>query len=89
MERFSAAINAVFGPLLRPLFNPLDALFTPIPRPLWQMSAVGLFVAAMVWVFLLKKDYVNVDAPRRDIWHDLRFWTVLTMLPHVIVYLWF
>ena len=84
----SAWINTVFGPLLRPVFLPIDDLLTPIPQPFWKASAVGLFLAAMVWIFCLRKEYVNVDAPGKEWWYDLRLWTVLSMLPHVLIYLW-
>ena len=51
--------------------------------------AVGLFVGAMIWVFSLNRAYVDLDRPNKKPWTDLRFWTIVSMMPHVIVYLWF
>ena len=93
MERFSEIINDLFGPMMRTIFRPTNAAFSAIPPEtaviLGKVCAVGLFVVAMVWVFLLKREYVNLDAPGNKPWHDLRFWTVVSMLPHVLVYIWF
>ena len=75
--------------MLRAIFHPINDLFVPIPGPVWKVCAVGLFAAAMLWVLLLRKEYVNLDAPRKSLWCDLRLWTVLSMLPHVVIYLWF
>lgn len=90
-EGFSNFINETFGPPLEKIFHPTHAVFDAIPEDLWTYfakgSAVGLFVLAMIWVFLLKREYVNIDAPTKHVWHDLRFWTIVSMLPHVIVYI--
>ena len=44
----------------------------------------------MIWVgVVLKNEYVNLDQPGKHIWTDLRLWTVISMLPHVVVYLYF
>jgi hypothetical protein len=75
--------------ILRTIFNPLDAPLSAAPPMVWTLSAVGLFLAAMIWVFLLKKEYVNIDSPGDGLRYDLRIWTVISMLPHVIVYLYF
>ena len=89
MENISQAISDTFGPILRPIFNPLDGPLAATPPLVWTLSAVGLFVAAMVWVVMLKKEYVNIDSPGDGPRYDLRIWTVISMLPHVIVYLYF
>ena len=74
---------------LSKIFNPIDSVLTPIPEVWWKVSAIALFVGAMLWVFSLNKAYVDLDRPNRHVWTDLRLWTVVSMLPHVIVYLWF
>ena len=86
---FTEKTTEIFLPILKPVFNPIDKIFTPIPEIVWTLCAIGLFVAAMIWVFSLKKEYVNIDAPRKNIFFDLRFWTVVSMLPHIVVYLYF
>jgi len=90
----SNSIDAMFGPFLRGIFAPTNAVFDAIPEGLAPVlaktSAVALFVGAMAWVwFGLKSEYVNLDAPSKKPWHDLRFWTVVSMAPHVLVYLYF
>ena len=86
---FTEKTTEIFLPILSPVFNPIDRLFTDVREIVWTFCAIGLFVAAMIWVFSLKKEYVNIDAPRKNIFFDLRFWTVVSMLPHIIVYLYF
>lgn len=95
-ERVSAAINESFGPLLRPIFRPIDTFLSSLSafprasRIIPSLVAIGYFIGTMVWVFVgLKKQFVNLDAPSNKIWHDLRFWTIVSMLPHVVVYLYF
>ncbi|HOJ33219.1 MAG TPA: hypothetical protein PKY35_05625 [Candidatus Hydrogenedentes bacterium] len=95
-DRVSSAINEAFGPLLRPIFKPIDTFlsglsaFPRASRIVPSLVAIGYFVGTMVWVFVgLKKQFVNLDAPSQRIWHDLRFWTIVSMLPHVVVYLYF
>jgi len=87
MERISEAITRIFGPLLAPIFHPMNSVLTKVYMPWAKMAALGLFIGAAVWVFTLNRDYVNLDAPSKRIWHDLRFWTIVSMLPHIIVYL--
>ncbi len=92
----STTINNSFGPILKPIFQPIDQLlagissFPALSKVLPSLVAVGYFIGTMVWVFFgLKREFVNLNAPKSDIWHDLRFWTIVSMLPHVIVYLYF
>ena len=55
-----------------------------------RIVTIGFFTGTMVWVFVgLKKEYVNLEAPSDRFYHDLRFWTVASMIPHVIVYFYF
>lgn len=84
---FHDFLNNTFGPILRPFFHGIDGVIAGIYMPWARIVAVGLFVGAMLWVYSLKKEYVNLDAPRQAWYTDLRIWTVLSMLPHVIVYL--
>ncbi|MEO2035195.1 MAG: hypothetical protein ABGZ35_24210 [Planctomycetaceae bacterium] len=86
---FGDWVTSTFHGPLSKLFNPIDVWLTPIPEMWWKISAVGLFVGAMAWVFSLNRAYVDLDRPNRHVWTDLRVWTVVSMLPHVIVYLWF
>ena len=89
-EWLSEAINNVFGPPLMFIFKPTNDFLASAYMPWARIVAVGFFIGTMVWVFVgLKRSYVNLEAPSKRVWHDLRFWTIISMLPHVIVYLYF
>ena len=86
---FSDAITYVFKRPLSFIFDPINNFFNAHYLPWASLFSIGLFVAGIVWVFTLKKDYVNLDAPGKGILYDLRLWTVVSMTPHIIVYLYF
>ncbi len=54
-----------------------------------RIAVLSYFFGTMIWVYMLKKEYVNLQAPSKRWWADLRLWTVISMMPHVIVYLFF
>jgi hypothetical protein len=94
LSRISDGINSVFGPILRPVFHPINDALDTIPAAsedtVSKVAALTLFFGAMAWVwFGLRREYVNLDAPTQKPWHDLRFWTVVFLAPHVLVYLYF
>lgn len=74
---------------LATIFHPINQLFVPIGPFWWKASAVGLFLGAIIWVFTLRKEYVNLDAPKPGLLYDLRLWTVVSMAPHILIYIWF
>ena len=84
---FSEWVTNVFGPILKPVFHSIDSLFDDIYMPWARLSADALFVGAIIWVFTLKKEYVNLDAPSNRWYADLRIWTIVCLLPHIFVYL--
>ena len=82
--------KAVFYPVLKHFFLPVNDLLNALPNRLAGVCGIGLFVSAMVWVaLLLNKDYVNRGRPYKSIWTDLRLWTIISMTPHVLVYFYF
>ena len=85
----SETFSNIFGPLLSPFFHPIHNALADVYMPWARICAIGLFVAAMIWVYLLRKEYVNLDAPGKEWYYDLRLWTVASMLPHIVVYLYF
>jgi len=89
LASISGGIDALFGPPLRAFFHPINDIFTPIGGAWWKACAVGLFLCAILGVFSLRREYVNLDAPSKHFWCDLRLWTVLALAPHIAVYLWF
>ncbi len=50
---------------------------------------IALFVLIAVAVFLLPQEYVFRGAPNRAPWRDLRYWALLNVVIHTVVYLWF
>lgn len=89
MERFTEAVTGVFHPVLSPVFSPINSFLGAHYLPWATLCALGLLIGAMIFVFVLKKEYVNIDAPGKGILFDLRFWTIISMTPHVLVYLYF
>jgi hypothetical protein len=84
---FHDSINDLLGPRLRPFFQAIMDPLNDVYMPWARICAVALFAAAMIWVLTLRPEYVNLDAPRKAWYADLRLWTALAMLPHVLVYL--
>ncbi|HUW62089.1 MAG TPA: hypothetical protein VMZ06_13895 [Candidatus Bathyarchaeia archaeon] len=83
-------LQNMFHAALAPIFHPLNTVLGGLPNWVASVFGVGLFVMAMIWVgVFLKKDYVNYGRPHKSIWTDLRLWTCLSMMPHVIFYLYF
>ena len=87
LERISSGIDNVFGPPLRAFFHPIDSALATVYMPWARVVTLAFFIGTMVWVFVgLKRQYVNLEAPSKRFYHDLRFWTIASMLPHLIVY---
>ena len=87
MGTISDGINDTFSGPMQWVFNPIDTIFIGANPAIFKFFAVGLFVSTILWVmFILKKEYVNVDQPRKGILYDLRLWTFLSMSPHMLIY---
>jgi hypothetical protein len=79
-----------FYPVLIKFFGPINRLLTPIDQPWFTIVAISFFIGTMLWVwFYLGDSYVNLGRREKSIWTDLRVWTVISMLPHVLVYFYF
>jgi hypothetical protein len=80
-------ISSTFSKPLSYIFSPIDGFLTPIDVSVSKFFAVGLFLATICWVmFILKKEYVNLDQPKKGIFYDLRLWTLVSMVPHMLIY---
>lgn len=88
-KTFSDVVTDIFFPVLDKVFSPIHNAIENVYEPWATIGALALFIGAMIWVFTLNKDYVNLDAPSKHFYHDLRFWTIASMIPHVIVYFYF
>lgn len=89
-ELFGTWVTNTFGPALKAVFHPMNDLLAMLPaHSVGRFCAIAYFILAIIWVYRLKKEYVNLDAPGKSIIYDLRVWTVLALLPHFIVYIFF
>lgn len=83
-------VGRLFEPIMKPIFHPINVFLANAYMPWAKICALGLFLGAMAWVcFGMHEDYVNSGRTKKSIWTDLRVWTVISMLPHVFVYLYF
>lgn len=82
--------GALFAPVMKPVFTPINQLLAGIYQPWAQIFALGLFIGTMVWVCVfMKREMLESGRENKAIWTDLRLWTVLSMLPHLFVYIYF
>lgn len=80
----------LFEPVMIPIFTPINAVLQNLYMPWARICAVGMFIGAILWVwFGMKKEYVHLGRPNKSLWTDLRIWTILSMIPHIFVYLYF
>ena len=75
------------GPPLKALHVPIDEWLGQLPMSVAIASAVGLYVIALLWVWLLRRDFIFRGAPDRRWWRDLRIWATVVVLPYIAVYL--
>ncbi|MFP4502081.1 MAG: hypothetical protein ACLFTT_13855 [Candidatus Hydrogenedentota bacterium] len=86
----SDLITPIFQGPMSQFFEPINEGLTPIYMPWARIVAVAFFILTMIWVgAILNREYVHVSRPNNKWYSDLRIWTVGSMLPHIIVYLYF
>ncbi len=77
-------------PIVRPIFSPINSFLERIYQPWAKICALGLFIGTILWVwFGMSEEYVNRGRNKKNIWTDLRFWTIIALLPHIFVYFYF
>lgn len=74
------------GPPLKAVHAPIDQWLGGLPMWLAELSAIGLYVLALVWVWVLRSDFVFRGAPDRRPWRDLRIWATAVVIPYIVVY---
>ena len=86
---FTEFIDSTFSAPLAVVFAPINSFLSAIDNEyLGKACAAALFILPMLGVyFLLKKEYVNLDAPGKQWYYDLRLWTIFSMIPHIFFYL--
>ncbi|MBI2426045.1 MAG: hypothetical protein HYV27_24690 [Candidatus Hydrogenedentes bacterium] len=89
-EYVESIFEPAFGWILNPIFHPVNDFLNQFYRPYAMIAALTLFIGAMLWVnLILKEEYVNKGRPVKAFYTDLRLWTIISMLPHVLVYFYF
>ena len=84
---FSEFMKSNVAPHLKALLTPLDQLIDTLPLWVGTACAIGLFVIVGIWALTLKRSYIYLGAPDQAAWRDLRIWTIIVLLPYIIVYL--
>lgn len=75
------------GPPLKSIQEPIDAWLGTVPMWVAMACTIGLFLAAVVWVWRLKRDFIFRGAPGQEWWRDLRIWATLVVVPYIAAYL--
>lgn len=82
-------ITRIFHPVLAPVITPINEMLAATYEPWATIFAIGLFFSGVVFVFSLRKEYIALDAPGPGLRYDLRFWTVVCIIPYIAAYLYF
>ena len=75
------------GPPLKAFHTPIDHWLGSVPMSVAMFCAIGLYVAAVIWVWTLKGHFVFRGAPGKELRYDLRIWATVVVLPYVVAYL--
>lgn len=86
MDQLDEFLRATLGPPLRALHQPIDRWLGSLPMSVAMVCALGLYLAAVIWVWGLKKDFLFRGAPGKGWKYDLRIWATLVVVPYVAVY---
>lgn len=73
--------------LFEAIFDPLTAALGAIPFAAARWFTVAFLLVPVLAVFFIKTDYVFLGASKRRWWLDLRLWTVVVMIPYILIYL--
>jgi len=87
-ERAQQALQDALGPPIKALHGPVDAWLGSLPMSVAVACTMGLYVVAMVWVWVLRREFVFRGAPDQRWWRDLRIWSTVVLLPYIAVYIW-
>lgn len=75
------------GPPLKSIQEPIDNWLGTIPMSVAMACAIGLFLVALLWTWLIKRDFIYRGSPDQAWWRDLRIWATLVVIPYITVYL--
>ena len=86
-EDLQQVLRSNLGPPLKSLHAPVDKWLAGLPMWVAVACAVGLYVGAAVWVWMLSREFVFRGAPDQKSWRDLRVWATVIVLPYIAIYL--
>lgn len=86
LNRLSEWLRTNVAPPLKNIQQPIDVWLGGVPMSVAMACCLGLFFVALVWVWLLKRDFVFRGSPDRAWWRDLRIWATGVVIPYVVVY---
>lgn len=86
-EKFAEALRSTLGPPLKGIQEPIDNWLGTVPMSVAMACAIGLFVVALIWTWLIKRDFIFRGSPDQAWWRDLRIWATLVVIPYIAVYL--
>ena len=87
MKRLLEELLTPLRPFFEAVFTPLNGMLAAIPFEAARWVTCGFLLLSIVGVMLLKRDYIFLGA-REEKWYlDLRLWTVVFVLPYVLIYL--
>jgi|GEM_PF-401950 len=86
LDRLSEWLTTTIAPPLKDIQQPIDVWLGGVPMTVAMACCLGLFFVALVWVWLLKRDFVFRGAPDGAWWRDLRVWATGVVIPYMVVY---
>ncbi len=87
VEALSRWLAEHLGPPLHTLHHPIDVWLGQVPMWVAMVCCMGLFAAAVLWVWTLKRSFIFRGAPDQAWWRDLRIWATVVVLPYILIYL--
>jgi len=86
LSDFGDSLRNTLGPSIKAMHEPIDIWLGSLPMSVAMACTIGLYVAAGIWIWTLKKEFVFRGAPSRKWWYDLRLWATVILLPYIAVY---
>ncbi len=62
-------------------------LLSQIPLSWVTVMILAIFLALIIWVWLIPKEYILASSPDKKIWRDLRIWATIAAVIEGCIYL--
>jgi len=86
LNGISSALKETLGPPLKSIQHPIDVWLGGVPMWVAMACCLGLFIAALIWVWQLKRDFIYQGSPDQAWWRDLRLWATVVVIPYLAAY---